>query len=211
MYWHRNPHWLFKLVYPRFEWFVPTRERTVYLTFDDGPVPGPTEWVLDQLARYGIKGTFFCVGDNVRKHPHIFNRILDEGHSVGNHTFNHLNGRRTPTPAYLENVVQAQQAMQQAAIMPMSRPLFRPPYGRMTKEQAQGLLPDYRIIMWDVLSGDFDPNLQPETCLAKTLAGTRNGSIIVFHDSPKAMPRLQHVLPRYIEALQKKGYGFKTL
>ncbi len=185
------------------------KERSVYLTFDDGPVPGPTEFVIHTLKSFGIKGTFFCIGDNVRKNPEIFRRIAHEGHCIGNHTFNHLNGWKTKTQQYVDNVRRFDETARQV-IPYIKTSLFRPPYGKITRAQLKQLR-DYQVVMWDVLSYDFDASISPGISLNNTLKAVRNGSIVVFHDSLKAWPRLEYVLPRLIGQLQKQGFSFKTL
>jgi peptidoglycan/xylan/chitin deacetylase (PgdA/CDA1 family) len=192
-------NFLMRAAYPRLRWRVPVRDKTVYLTFDDGPIPGVTEFVLDQLARFGAKGTFFCIGDNVRKHPGVLRQIIEAGHGVGNHTFHHRNGWHTPEAEYLANVRACQD------VLPAGTRLFRPPYGRITRAQIRALLPDYEIIMWDVLTGDFSAQLSPERVLQKTLRYTEPGSIVVFHDSVKAFRVLEYALPRTLEALTERG------
>lgn len=206
-YWHKNPRWLAKL-YPGYEWYVPTNEQFIYLTFDDGPVPGPTEFVLDVLKEYGAKATFFVVGHNVVKYPHIMQRVLDEGHRVGNHTFNHLNGWKTPLPLYLDNVAKCQEAVLQH-VKNERVTLFRPPYGRVQVAQAKVLRADYRLVMWDVLTGDFDRTLDKEVCLRKSVEATQPGSIVVFHDSVKAAGNMEWVLPRFMERF--KDWKFERL
>lgn len=197
------------LIYPSLIWRMSDDEKAVYLTFDDGPVPGPTEFVLQTLKTFGVKGTFFCIGDNVRKYPEIFTQIVHEGHVIGNHTFNHLNGWKTETLHYLDNVHKFDKAALQ--VNPDNKTdLFRPPYGRITRSQLKKLSA-YRIVMWDVLSYDFDLRLAPEVCLNKTLQFVRNGSIVVFHDSHKAMPRLEFALPRLIEKLLNSGFSFRSI
>lgn len=188
---------------------MPETEAKICLTFDDGPVPGPTEFVLDTLNTFRIKGTFFCIGDNVRKHPEIFARIVNEGHAVGNHTFNHLNGWKTSLRQYAENARMFEEIVQEV-VPGFKTSLFRPPYGRITRRQLKELS-HYSIVMWDVLSYDYDARIAPEACLKHTLGAVRNGSIIVFHDSHKAWPRLQFALPRLIEHLLNKGFSFHTL
>ena len=186
---------------------MPSVEKSLYLTFDDGPVHGPTEFVLDQLSRVSAKATFFCIGDNVRKHPDVFDRILSEGHAVGNHTFHHLSGWKTPVEEYVANVQQCDAVLQAGGKNP---PLFRPPYGRITRRQISRLN-DYRIIMWDVLTNDYARDLSPEACLRGSLAATRNGSIVVFHDSLKAEKNMTYVLPRYLDHFASRGYSFRSL
>lgn len=204
---HRVPFFIPKL-YPSLLWRMPAEAKTLYLTFDDGPVPGPTEFVLDELKKYSVKATFFCIGDNIRKHPDIFLRIVREGHMTGNHTFNHLNGWATDNVKYFENIEQSQKiAAVQGA--PGSK-LFRPPYGRIKRSQIAGLN-NYKIVMWDVLSFDFNKNLSPQTCLRKTVRAVRNGSIIVFHDSLKAQTNMRYALPRFIEHFLDNGFKFEVL
>lgn len=187
---------------------MPAEGKDVYLTFDDGPVPGPTDFVLDELRRAGVSGTFFCIGDNVRKHPTIFSRITNDGHAIGNHTFHHLNGWKTSTADYVQNIEMNQNLMVDAGAG--TTPLFRPPYGRITPAQVRALKA-YRIVMWDVLSRDFDNRLSPDTCLKETRKAIRPGSIVVFHDSHKAEKNMQYTLPRLLDALLSSGYSFKTL
>lgn len=186
-----------------YTWQGDADEDSVYITFDDGPIPEVTPWVLDTLADYDAKATFFCVGDNVVKHNYLYERLLAEGHAVGNHTFNHLNGWSTSHQEYLANVERCAEVV--------DSPLFRPPYGRLSYNKAQLLRRRFRIVMWDVLSGDFDPELSEEACLQNVLEHTRPGSIIVFHDSLKAERNLRYTLPRCLEALAQKGYSFRSL
>lgn len=208
MRFYRTPA-LLPAVFPKLLWRMPDTEKTVYLTFDDGPVPGPTGFVLQTLKQAGIKATFFCIGDNIRKHPDIFLQLTEEGHAIGNHTFNHLNGWKTNTSSYLGNVTACEAIMHQVQPGFTTR-LFRPPYGKITPSLINRLSA-YRIVMWDVLTYDYVTNLKAETCLLKTLQAIRNGSIIVMHDSLKAWPRLHYVLPRLIYRLSAQGYSFKPL
>jgi peptidoglycan-N-acetylglucosamine deacetylase len=209
MFLHRTPA-LAGWLWPHFWWRRPAQGLQAYLTFDDGPVPEITEWVLETLRAHQAKATFFCVGDNVAKHPTIFARLLAEGHAVGNHTFHHVNGRRTALTPYLAEVDQCRQAMEPAA-QATGRALFRPPYGRLTQAQAQALRPRYQVVMWDVLTGDFSHQISPKRCLAKALQYTRPGSIVLWHDSRKAFAKVQFALPRYLAALREKGYEFLPL
>lgn len=202
MYTVRPPFFL-KLFYPRLIWRKSNKEKILYLTFDDGPIPEITPFILDTLKEFDVKGTFFCVGENITKHTEIFKRCLDEGHSVGNHTFNHLNGFKTPNEDYLVNIQRCQELLQ--------RGLFRPPYGRIKPSQVKRLAGTHQIIMWDVLSGDFDVHISGEKCLNNVIRYTRNGSIIVFHDNIKAIPRVKYALPRTIEYFLKQGYQFDVL
>jgi peptidoglycan/xylan/chitin deacetylase (PgdA/CDA1 family) len=195
---------------------MPADKKELYLTFDDGPVPGTTEFVLHTLARLSVKATFFCIGDNIQKHPDIFKRIINEGHAVGNHTFNHLNGWKTKSDVYLKNIQSCEHEIKTFSshhaenIFTNKAKLFRPPYGRITPKQIAGLT-DYKIVMWDVLSKDYDKNQAPHHCLLHTVNATRTGSIIVFHDSYKAERSMAFALPRYIEHFLAKGFVFKTI
>jgi len=209
MYFVKAPWWLKKL-YPSFIWKVPTKEKVLYLTFDDGPHETATPFVLDELKKYEAKATFFCIGKNVTSLPSVYKRMLDEGHTAGNHTYNHLNGWKTDDTTYISNIVQA------AALIKSN--LFRPPYGRIKKFQSKLLMRKedasqlpFKIVMWDVLSGDFDVQLSPQQCLSNVLKHTEKGSIIVFHDSTKAWSRMSYTLPRVLEHYSKEGYIFKAL
>ena len=202
MYLVKTPHFIQDL-FPNYTWRIPTREKVLYLTFDDGPIPAVTPWVLEQLEAFQAKATFFCVGDNIRKHPEVFNQVVEKGHAVGNHTFNHLNGWQTENISYFHNVRHCANMVHSV--------LFRPPYGRLKPKQAQFLQRHYRIVMWDVLSGDFDPKLSEEQCLANVLNNAENGSIIVFHDSLKAEDKLHYVLPKVLEYFAEQGYVFGKL
>lgn len=202
MYLVKSPR-LLQALAPSLLWHVETQEKVLYLTFDDGPIPDVTPFVLGELRRFGARATFFCVGDNVQKHPDIFAQILAEGHTVGNHTFNHLNGWKTPLEPYLENVAACAQLVDSQ--------LFRPPYGRLRRAQRKALEGQYRIVMWDVLSGDFDLNISGEQCLENVLQNALPGSIIVMHDSLKAKPRLRFALPRVLEHFAEAGYVFEAL
>ena len=202
MYLVKTPH-LIQNLFPNFTWRIPSQEKTLFLTFDDGPIPEVTPWVLDQLAAYNAKATFFCVGDNVKKHPEVFQQVISQGHSVGSHTQNHLNGWSTENIPYFHNV-------RHAANITHST-LFRPPYGRLRPKQAQFLQRHYRIVMWDVLSGDFDPKITSEHCLNNVINNAGKGSIVVFHDSLKAEDKLKYVLPRVLEHFSNEGYNFDKL
>lgn len=206
---HRTP-FILPMLYPSLEWRVPTQAKEIYLTFDDGPVPGPTEFVLETLANARARATFFCIGDNVRRHTDVYHRLVAAGHGVGNHTFNHLNGWKTSTDRYLQNIQDCAEAMVAFDGMPPAKRLFRPPYGRITRSQIKQLQA-YRIIMWDVLSVDYDKSLPAERCLRNTLRAVRPGSIVVFHDSLKAEKNMTYALPRLLDQLAGEGYSFKSL
>lgn len=201
-----------KLLYPGLVWDMrKTAAKTLYLTFDDGPVPEVTPFVLDTLAAYHAKATFFCVGENVERFPKIFRQIESAGHSTGNHTYQHLNGWKTGTKQYVENVARCRKALTEAGLSPPASPLFRPPYGKISRRQIRILRQDYRIIMWDILAGDYDAGFPAEQCLQKSIQHSRSGSIIIFHDSYKAARNLQYVLPRYLEHFAAAGYQFAAL
>lgn len=192
---------LVQTLLPAYLWRFPTAEKIIYLTFDDGPIPEVTPWVLEVLRQYGAKATFFCVGENVQRYPDIFHQLCAEGHSVGNHTYNHLNGCKTAPVDYFKNIRRCKQVVNSA--------LFRPPYGRMQPRQRVFLERHFRIVMWDVLSGDFDRSISPEQCLANVLDNAGPGSIVVLHDSIKAEPRLRYALPRILEYYTRRGYRFE--
>ncbi|MGB0881528.1 MAG: polysaccharide deacetylase family protein [Vicingaceae bacterium] len=194
---------IIKRYYPQLTWDIPNNEQKIYLTFDDGPIPEITEWVLDLLNQKSIKATFFCIGENVQKHPKIFQRIKSEGHAIGNHTFNHLNGWKTGSWAYLKSIEECQQFVHSN--------LFRPPYGRIKKSQANKITRKYKVVMWDVLSGDFDQKTAPEKCYENVVQNVNPGSIIVFHDSLKAERNLKYALPKAIDYLQRQGFVFEVL
>jgi peptidoglycan/xylan/chitin deacetylase (PgdA/CDA1 family) len=209
---HRLPEIMQRWL-PHTEWRGPVRagEKPLYLTFDDGPIPEETPFVLEQLSRHNARATFFCVGDNLEKHPDIARQVLAAGHRLANHTFHHVSGWRTPLPQYLQEVARCQQALDALLPQPEARPLLRPPYGRLTRAQAAALHPSHRLIMWDVLTYDYDATYPPETCLRAALAHTRPGAIVVFHDSRKAHQNLRAVLPRYLAACVEEGYSFEVL
>jgi peptidoglycan/xylan/chitin deacetylase (PgdA/CDA1 family) len=197
---------LLKKLYSALLWNGSRAKPCIYLTFDDGPIPIVTPYVLNILQQYHAKATFFCIGDNVSKHPDIFEQVKAGGHAIGNHTYNHLKGWKTDDKTYLENTLKADELLHAN--------LFRPPYGRIKRAQIKLLKaakPAMQLVMWDVLSGDFDAKLSPGKCLQNVLKHTKNGSIIVFHDSLKAFERLEYVLPRAMEVWAAKGFEFGLL
>jgi peptidoglycan/xylan/chitin deacetylase (PgdA/CDA1 family) len=217
---------LLKWYYPSLLWNKSRTEKVIYLTFDDGPIPNVTDFVLKTLKVFNAKATFFCIGDNIVKHPEVFERVKNDGHAIGNHTFNHLKGWKTDNETYLQNTLKCQELTQTN--------LFRPPYGRIRKSQIKSLKSEVRspksifqspksdsgletqdsrlnIVMWDVLSGDFDTKLSPEKCYQNVIKHTENGSIIVFHDSLKAFDRLSYTLPKVLAYFTEKGFTFSTL
>jgi len=202
MYLARTPA-LVKPLLKEFTWHVVGTGRSVYLTFDDGPTPEVTPWVLDTLAAYDARATFFCIGRNAQVNPDLLARIRKEGHAVGNHTHGHPSGWNTPTKAYLRDVLLCQ------AIT--GTKLFRPPYGRISRQQSRALGKRFSLIMWDVLSGDFDTTINGERCLRNVVDHYEPGSIIVFHDSMKAEPRLRFALPRVLDHLVEEGYALRAL
>lgn len=180
-------------------------EKAIYLTFDDGPIPEVTPWVLDLLKEHQIKATFFMVGDNVRKHPQVFERVVAEGHRIGNHTFNHLRGFEQRTANYIENIAKAKEFIES--------PLFRPPHGQLRPQQYKALKEQYKIIMWDLVTRDYSKIKNGPEVYDNVLKYTRSGSIVTFHDSLRAWNKgnLQFALPRSIEFWEKEGYEFKLL
>ena len=198
MYLIKPTWWLRKIYSSALTWKIPVEERKIFLTFDDGPHPTITPFVLNCLKQYNAKATFFCIGKNVQLYQGVFQQIINEGHRIGNHTHNHLNGWKTTDKKYFENIILARKFIDSN--------LFRPPYGRITRFQIQQLKSIFNIIMWDVLSGDFDADLSPQKCLQNVVSNTNSGSIIVFHDSEKAFPRLEYALPKALEFFAEQGY-----
>lgn len=226
----RTPRFIKKL-FPNYVWGVSTTKKVIYLTFDDGPTPEITNWTLDVLKQYNAKATFFCIGNNVEKHPEIFHDILNAGHAIGNHTHNHLKGWKNSADAYLKNVDKAQDIIkfqipktkfqnlandsQSSKIVnqqSLITNLFRPPYGQITSKQGKKLIAlGYRIIMWDVLSFDWQNRVSEQRCLDNIINNTTKGSIIVFHDSVKASRNMQYALPKVLAYFSEKGYRFEPL
>lgn len=206
LYFIKTPR-ILKRLFAKYTWSFFSTQKEIFLTFDDGPIPEVTEFVLDQLNEFNAKATFFCIGDNIRKYPAVFSRIVNEGHSVGNHTFNHLNGWKNSNTAYIDNISKCENLLSH-----QKTKLFRPPYGKIKRKQAKQLLAsDYKIIMWDVLSADFDPTITKEKCLQNVLRNVENGSIIVFHDSIKASDKLYYALPKVLKEFSLQGYKFKAI
>jgi peptidoglycan-N-acetylglucosamine deacetylase len=198
-------NWFIKKLFSNYIWELPNNDNKVYLTFDDGPIPEITEWTLSELKKYNAKATFFCIGDNIKKHPNIATKIISDGHCIGNHTFNHLNGWKTKTIDYIENVKLYEK--EHSKLKTENGTLFRPPYGKIKRSQSKRIRElGYKIIMWDVLSEDFDATVSPEKCLENVLKNVQSGSIIVFHDSIKAHKNLEYALPRTLKFLKEKGF-----
>lgn len=199
-----QPPVLYRILFPEAVWRIKRKKRrVVYLTFDDGPVPEVTPWVLDTLDKYGVKATFFMVGDNVARNPQLFEEIKRRGHCYGNHTMNHLQGMKTTRDDYMHNIDQANELIDST--------LFRPPHGLMKWSQARAIKERYNIIMYDLVTRDYSRNLNGDEVLANVRRYVRNGSIIVFHDSLKAEKNLRYALPRAIEWLKEQGYEFETI
>lgn len=207
-------------MFPNYIWDIPSPNKTIYLTFDDGPTPEITNWVLKTLNEYNAKATFFCIGKNIENHPNIFKNIITEGHSVGNHTQNHLKGWKTKTEAYLENIEDCQKQLSKFQVenvqtnhtKPTAAKLFRPPYGKIKPKQGKQLIAlGYKIIMWDVLSFDWDKNVSEETCFNNVISKAKSGSIVVFHDSVKASKNMMYALPKVLDYFNKLDYTFKAI
>jgi peptidoglycan/xylan/chitin deacetylase (PgdA/CDA1 family) len=210
MYLIKTP-WLLKKVYPNCVWDIPVQDDVLYLTFDDGPHPEATPFVLDELKKYNAKATFFCIGKNVVEYQEIFKRILVEGHRVGNHSYNHLNGWKVEDSKYIEDILHAKKFI--------DSDIFRPPYGRVTKFQNRLLTtspefskkPLFKIIMWNVLSADFDPAVTPEQCATNVIRNATRGSIVVFHDSQKSFSKLKIALPKVLQHFAERKFRFEDI
>ena len=190
----------YRMLFPETVWRIPMKHKAVFLTFDDGPIPEVTTWVLDLLDHYGIKATFFCVGDNVRKHPETFRMVVERGHSVGNLTMHHLQGAKVTPARYVADIMEGHALI--------DSPLFRPPHGLIRGKQAAAIKDNMRIIMYDLVTRDYSKKLTGEQVLDNVRRYVRNGSIIVFHDSLKSDSNLRYALPRAIEWLKENGYQF---
>jgi len=225
LYFAKTPH-IVKRLFPNLTWDIPTVKKVIYLTFDDGPTPEITPWVLSELKKYNAKATFFCIGKNVIAYPDIFKATIESGNTIGNHTHNHVNGWKKSTKIYLENINKAQQVIdteidncEQVFLKSKtfkqkspSKHLFRPPYGKIKNNITKTLLEkEYKVIMWDVLSGDFDQSITKEKCLKNVINNTIEGSIVVFHDSVKASGNLKFVLPQVLDHFSKKGFTFEGI
>jgi peptidoglycan-N-acetylglucosamine deacetylase len=212
-YWIKTPNFIKRLFHNQV-WDIPNTENKIYLTFDDGPRPEITPWVLAILKENNIKATFFCIGENIKKYPDIFTAVLEHGHTIGNHTYNHLNGWKTSDENYIRNIELCQNEILflQSKICNLKSKIFRPPYGKVKLSQSKKLRQlGYKIIMWDILSADFDPSISPEKCLKNATKKVTSGSIIVFHDSIKASGNLKFALPKAIDILKQRGFAFDVL
>ncbi|MEP7165554.1 MAG: polysaccharide deacetylase family protein [Ferruginibacter sp.] len=204
-YFVKTPGWLKKL-YKQCTWSMPAGDKIIYLSFDDGPHPAITPFVLDELKKYNAKASFFCIGKNVMAYPDVYKRIIDEGHATGNHSFNHLDGMKTNDILYLNDIAEARKVIDSN--------LYRPPYGRIKRSQLKQLGSanvNLKTIMWSVLSGDFDGSVSPEECLKNVLSKTEAGSIVVFHDSEKANTRMRYALSGSLKYFSGKGYRFDKI
>jgi peptidoglycan/xylan/chitin deacetylase (PgdA/CDA1 family) len=200
-------------MFPKRVWTFPKESNAIFLTFDDGPIPNITPWVIQELKKHDAKATFFCIGENIKKHPEIFRTVISEGHSIGNHTYNHLNGWKTDISEYVKNVIQSEaEATKWKINNPQSaisnqQSLFRPPYGKITPKQSKTLQKKgYKIIMWDILSADYNTSISEEKCLQNVLKSIEPGSIVVFHDSFKAEKNLRYALPKVLDFISEKGW-----
>ena len=205
-----------KSLFPNFVWSINTSEKTIYLTFDDGPTPAITDWVLTTLKAFNAKATFFCIGNNIEKHPDIFQRIFSQGHTIGNHTQNHLKGWKHSTKKYINDIEKTEVLIRKYSKenkqKPNTKTLFRPPYGKLKLKQAKALQKlNYCIVLWDVLSFDWDSSVSEEKCLSNVKTNAKEGSIIVFHDSVKGFKNLKYTLPKTLKYFSEKGYAFKAL
>jgi len=206
MFYFVKTPWLLRKFYPGCIWNIPTDKKVIYLSFDDGPHPVATPFILDELEKFSAKATFFCIGKNVMEEPALYKRILDQGHRVGNHTHNHLNGWKISNKDYFENVLLAAKYI--------DSDLFRPPYGRINKFQLTHLMSDplrFKVVMWDVLSADFDPKISGDQCAFNVTRYARRGSIVIFHDSAKAFDRMSVALPKVLRYFSEQGFSFDAI
>ena len=211
LYFVKTPK-IIKRLFNNLTWSINTNEKVIYLTFDDGPTPKITQWVLNELKKYNAQATFFCIGKNAVSHPDILSQTASQKHTIGNHSQNHLNCWKVSSKTYLEDLEQAQNSINQQLKSNHKSNLFRPPYGKITPKVAKKIIKKgYKIIMWDVLSADFDQKISSKKCLENILKNTTKGSIIVFHDSIKAEQKLKYVLPKVLKHYNKQGFSFKSL
>ena len=208
----KTPKFVHRL-FPKRVWSFPNSKNSVYLTFDDGPIPEVTPWVIKVLKKYKAKATFFCIGDNVTKHANVFQQVIEEGHSIGNHTYHHLNGWSTKTKDYINNCEKCENRLNRFQdCKSTSNPLFRPPFGKLTLKQSKTLQEKgFHIIMWDVLSADFDPKISNKKCLENVLKNIQPGSIVVFHDSLKSYDKLRYVLPKVLDFLKINNINCESI
>lgn len=209
MYFFKTPK-LFEFLYPAALWHGDRKKKKIYLTFDDGPVPDVTDFILDVLSDLDVKATFFCVGDNIEKYPGVFKRIIEEKHGIGNHTFNHLNGWEVSEENYLKNIQMCEEVINHNSAIDRIK-LFRPPYGKIRKKTLKKIKNEYKIIMWDVLSYDFSPRVTADRCLEKSIKYTRNGSIIIFHDSARSFKINKLIISQFIRHLKSNNFEFSKL
>ena len=210
-YFAKTPSFVMKF-FSKYVWRLSCNTNEIFLTFDDGPTPEISEFVISELKKFNAKATFFCIGNNIKNQSKIFNKIISEGHAIGNHTHNHLHGWKTDNETYLNNISECENIIFKSVQKINPSKLFRPPYGKIKKSQARRLLKKgYRIIMWDVLSGDFDTSISKEKCLQNVLKNTKRGSIVVFHDSLKATEKIKYVLPKVLNLFSKKGFIFSKI
>lgn len=205
---------IIKKIFQNYVWDIKIDEKVLYLTFDDGPTPEITDWTLNELKRHHAKATFFCIGNNVEKYPEIFKRIEEEGHAIGNHTFNHIKGWKTKTEDYISEVLKTQESIDSKMVNKNSGivNLFRPPFGQITKKQGKELRKlGYKIIMWDVLAFDWEDYINSEQCYQNIISKAISGSIIVLHDSAKASKNLQYALPKALDFFSEKGFVFRCI
>ena len=209
LHFYKTPS-LLKKISKDLVWEIPTTNKDIYLTFDDGPIPRLTEYVLDVLEDFEAQTTFFCVGENIFSYPKICEKIIEKGHIIGNHTFNHLKGWSTKNDQYFKNIEKCHKQISSYQVS-QGKPLFRPPHGQITRNQIKNIKKDFKIIMWDILAYDFDSSHSPEKSLSKIIQKTDPGSIVVFHDNYKAENKLKFILPRFMQHFKEKGFNFKKL
>ena len=208
----KTPKFVHRL-FPKRVWAFPNSKNSVYLTFDDGPIPEVTPWVLEVLKKYKAKATFFCIGDNINKHANVFQQIIEEGHSIGNHTYHHLNGWKTKTGDYINNCEKCEDSLNRVQDDKVKiNNLFRPPFGKLTLKQSKTLQKKgFHIIMWDVLSADFDTKISNKKCLENVIKNIQPGSIVVFHDSLKSYEKLRYVLPKVLDFIKINNINCESI